>query len=207
VRALQPGSEFGGFRIEAVEREAVFRARDEHREVALHVASEPPAALATIRFLERARRLRSIQHPHLLAVYVTEMLDGHCVAITQAPPGRRLDRMRPECVAAIRTVRQVAEAVDALEAAGAEPPPLNATRIWVDEHGDARLDGLDAHAAPHPAASSSAALAHLLRELQPRRRRTLEPILTRATDGAYLSAGQFAGRSRRSNLNAAETER
>ena len=34
---------------------------------------------------------------------------------------------------AIRIVRQVASAVDALEEAGAEPPPLTAERIWVDD--------------------------------------------------------------------------
>jgi len=88
------------------------------------------------------------------------MLDGHCVAITQAPPGRRLDRMRPERLDAIRTVR----------------PPRRPGRPR----------------RPAPRASSSAALAHLLRGLQPRTGRTLEPILTRAIDGAYLSAGQFA---------------
>ena len=101
VPELQPGSELAGFRIEAVEREdteaSVLLARDtsEDRDVTLHVASEPPGDLSTIRFLERVRRLQSVEHPHLLDVYGADTLDGRCVAIAQAPPGRRLDRLDP----------------------------------------------------------------------------------------------------------------
>jgi len=201
VPELQPGSELDGFRIEAVERvdthAAVLLARDtQHdREVTLHVAAEPPGELATIRFLERVRRLQGIEHPHLLAVYGAHTLEGRCVAIAQAPPGRRLDRVTPNTAEAIRIVRQVAQAVDALEQAGAESPPLSAERIWVDKHGDAHLDGLDAHTALpilHRAGSSSAALAELLADLLPRVSDALCTVLTRARDGAYLSVGQFA---------------
>src|SRR4051812_23898102 len=168
VPGLQPGSELAGFRIEAVEREdtdaAVLLAHDttEDRAVALHVAGEPPGELSTIRFMERVRRLQSVEHPHLLDVYGARTLAGRCVAIAEAPPGRRLDRMQPSTSEALRIVRQVAQAVDALEEAGAESPPLTAERIWVDQAGDAHLDGLDARAGTpvvHRAASSSAALA------------------------------------------------
>jgi hypothetical protein len=181
MAVVQPGTEVAGFRIDAIEREDVLIAHDGERRVALHVAREPPHALATIRFLERARRLRDIEHPHLLRVYGTEVLDGHAVAIAEAPPGKRLDRAR----LTVKALRQVAEAVDALEEAGAEPPPLSPTRIWIDPGGDAHLDGLDAHAARHRAASSSAALAALMP-------RQTALAFTRARDGAYLSAGQFA---------------
>jgi hypothetical protein len=89
----------------------------------------------------------------------------------------------------------VASAVDALEEAGAEPPPLTPERIWVDGAGDAHLDGLDAragHAARVPAASSSAALARMVADMTARVPPRLATTLTRARDGAYLSAGQFA---------------
>jgi hypothetical protein len=194
VQELQPGRELDGFFIEAVEREDVLLATDtaEDRPVALHVAHEPPGALSTIRFTERVRRLRSVDHPHLLRVYGAETLGGRCIAVAQAPPGRRLDQLRPSRGHCVRIVRQVAEAVDALEEAGAEPPPLVHERIWIDDAGDAHLDGLDARERPHRAASSSAALADLLHELAPRAERPLATVLTRARDGAYLSAGQLA---------------
>jgi hypothetical protein len=203
VRELHPGSELAGYRIEAVEREdggaAVLLAHDtsEDREVVLHVAGEPPGALSTTRFLERAHRLGSVEHPHLLDVYGARTLDDRVVAVAQAPPGRRLDQLVADRklapAAAIRIVRQVAGAVDALEEAGAEPPPLTAERIWVD-HDNAFLDGLHASggiAAPGRGASTSAALARLLEQLTTNVSRALRTVLTRATDGAYLSAGQL----------------
>ena len=181
VGTVQPGTEFGGYRIEAVEREdagaAVLLARDplEGHAVALHVAGEPPGALSTVRFLERVHRLGSVEHPHLLGVYDTRTLEGRAVAVAQAPPGRRLDELLSDgpigAVPAVRIARQVASAVDALEEAGAEPPPLTAERIWVDGAGDAHLDGLDTRigaAAMPPAASSSAALARLIADMTPR---------------------------------------
>ena len=94
----------------------------------LHVAGEPPGALSTTRFLERAHRLGSVAHPHLLGVYGARTLEGRAVAVAQAPPGRRLDELIADgpigAGPAVRIVRQVASAVDALEDAGAEPPPL-----------------------------------------------------------------------------------
>ena len=188
VGAVQPGTEFGGYRIEAVEREdagaAVLLARDplEGHAVALHVAGEPPGALSTVRFLERAHRLGSVAHPHLLGVYDARTLEGRAVAVAQAPPGRRLDELLADgplgAGRAMRIARQVASAVDALEEAGAEPPPLTAERIWVDGAGDAHLDGLDARIglATPPAASSSAALARLVADMTARVPRRLETV-------------------------------
>jgi hypothetical protein len=93
----------------------------------------------------------------------------------------------------VKLARQVASAVDALEEAGAAPPPLTPERIWVDSGGDAHLDGLDADLGiALPAASSSASLAQLLGRITPRLSDELETVLTRALEGAYLSAGQFA---------------
>jgi len=205
VGGVQPGTEFGGYRIEAVQRgdagAAVLLARDplEGHAVALHVAGEPPGALSTVRFLERAHRLGSVAHPHLLGVYDARTLEGRAVAVAQAPSGRRLDELLAAgaigAAPAVRIARQVASAVDALEEAGAEPPPLTAERIWVDGAGDAHLDGLDTRiglAAMPPAASSSAALARLIAHMTPRVPGRLDTILTRALEGAYLSAGQLA---------------
>src|ERR1700754_3592036 len=97
VGTVQPGTVFAGYRIEGVEREdagaAVLRARHprEGHPVALHVAGEPPGSLATVRFLERAHRIGTVEHPHLLGVYDARTLEGRAVAVAQAPPGRRLD--------------------------------------------------------------------------------------------------------------------
>ena len=99
VRELHPGSELAGYRIESVEREdegaAVLLARDplDERAVTLHIAGEPPGSLSTTRFLERARRLGAVEHPHLLGVYGARTLEGRAVAVAQAPPGRRLDQL------------------------------------------------------------------------------------------------------------------
>jgi hypothetical protein len=205
VRELQPGGELAGYRIDAVERQesgaAVLLARElsADRVVVLHVALEPPGEVSTARFLERVNRLSGIDHPHLLEVYGARTLEGRCVAVCQAPSGRRLDRFKPRRAQAVEIVRQIADAVDALEDAGADAPPLQPDRIWVDDAGSARLDGLYAPAGTLPrAASASAELAHLLESLTPR---PPNPVMTRALEGVYLSAGQFAA-----ELGAAESE-
>jgi hypothetical protein len=217
---VQPGSELGGYKIESVEREdagaSVLLARDPlaGHAVALHVAGEPPGALSTVRFLERAHRLGLVEHPHLLGVYDAQTLEGRAVAVAQAPPGQRLDELLEEgaigSAPAVKIARQVASAVDALEEAGAEPPPLIAERIWVDEAGDAHLDGLDARiglSAVGPNASSSAALARLVGEMTPHVPGTLRTVLNRALDGAYLSAGQLAEDLGRVERGAADRRR
>ncbi len=219
MRELHPGSELAGYRIESVEREdagaAVLLARDplNERAVTLHIAGDPPGTLSTARFLERARRLGAVEHPHLLGVYGAQTLEGRAVAVAQAPPGRRLDQLMAdgplEAGTAVRIVRQVASAVDALEDVGAEPPPLTAQRIWVDGAGDAHLDGLDGGARIGiPAApSSSAALADLLGDMTPRVPAQLSAVVTRARDGAYLSAGQLAGDLRKAEARSAARRR
>jgi hypothetical protein len=136
-------------------------------------------------------------HPNLLAVRDTCTLEGRVVAVAQAPPGRRLDALLAEnrfgAARAVRIARQLASAVDALEEAGAEPPPLTPERIWIDEAGDAHLDGLDGRIGlALPAASSSASLARLIGLLTPNVPDSLDTVITRALDGAYLSAGQLA---------------
>ena len=173
-----PGAEFGGYRIEAVEREdagaAVLLARDPRRTAPSRCTSRASrsARSSTVRFLERAHRLGAVAHPHLLGVYDARTLEGRAVAVAQAPPGRRLDELlaggRLGAGRAVRIARQVASAVDALEEAGAEPPPLTAERIWVDGAGDAHLDGLDGAGIALPAASSSAAVAWLLADMAER---------------------------------------
>jgi hypothetical protein len=202
VGGVEPGSVFGGYRIDAVEREdvavAVLLASDrEGAEVALHIAGEPAGALSAIRFLERAQRIGSVEHPNLLAVHDTRTLEGRVVAVAEAPPGRRLDGLLAESrfgsAPAVRIARQLASAVDALEEAGAEPPPLTPERIWIDAAGDAHLDGLDGRiGVALPAASSSASLARLIGELTKQVPAGLDTVIARALDGAYLSAGQLA---------------
>jgi hypothetical protein len=218
VGVVQPGGELGGYRIEAVEREdanvAVVRAQEprEGRVVTLHVAGAPPGSLATVRFLERAHRLGALEHPNLLGIYDTQTLDGRAVAVAETPAGTRLDALlapgplRPP--RAIRVARQVASAVDALEEAGAAPPPLIPQRIWVDAAGDAHLDGLDAQlGTTPPAASSSASLARLLGDMLTEVPEELEVVIARAVEGAYLSAGQLAEELQRVETAAARRRR
>ncbi|HET6549937.1 MAG TPA: hypothetical protein VFG79_15850 [Solirubrobacter sp.] len=216
---LRPGSELAGYVIEAIEREdagaAVLRARDRDadRPVVLHVADEPPGSLTTMRFLERAHRVRAVDHPHLLGVYGARTLAGRAVAVAQSPPGRRLDELLAEGpigpAPAVRIGRQLASAVAALEDAGAEPPPLDGERIWVDGAGDAHLDALDAPGAialPR-AASSAAGVARLVAEMTPHVPPPLEAVLTRALDGAYLSPAQLADALRGYETGAADRRR
>ncbi len=217
VGGVEPGTVFGSYRIDAVEREdaavAVLLASDrEGAPVALHITGEPAGALSAIRFLERAQRIGSVVHPNLLAVRDTCTLEGRVVAVAQAPPGRRLDALLAEnrfgAAPAVRIARQLASAVDALEEAGAEPPPLTAERIWIDEAGDAHLDGLDGRIGlALPAASSSAALARLIGQLTPNVPDSLDTVITRALDGAYLSAGQLAEELGRVQVRAARRRR
>jgi hypothetical protein len=218
VGGVRPGSVFGPYRIDAVEREdatvAVLRAQEprEGRAVSLHVAGEPPGSLATVRFLERAHRLGSVAHPNLLGVYDTRTLEGRAVAVAEAPVGRRLDALLADgplpIAPAVRIARQLASAVDALEEAGAAPPPLVPERIWIDRAGDAHLDGLDAHiGVTPPTASSSASLARLLEAMTARATEPLQTVITRALDGAYLSVGQVTDELRRIEAAAAQRRR
>lgn len=104
------------------------------------------------------------------------------------PPGAtRLDHTTPKDP--VELIRRLALAVDALEAAGTTAPALTRTGVWLDEHGDAFVDPAEA---PASGESSAARLALLLCELAPRAARHCEPALTRAREGAYFSAGQFA---------------
>jgi hypothetical protein len=179
VRGLQPGSDLGSHRIDAVERTdgdtVVLRADG----VLLHVSDDR-------RLLDRARRLHGVEHPHLLRLRGARTVDGHAVAELQAPDGERLDRAHPSDPIAF--VGQLAAAVEALEDAGADVPPLTRRRVWVRADGGAVLDGLGAQG---HGVSPSAELALLLEELEPRRSRALAVVLTRAREGAYLSCAQF----------------
>jgi hypothetical protein len=132
--------------------------------------------------------------------------------VAEAPPGRRLDALLAErqfgVAPAVRIARQVALAVDALEEAGAEPPPLTPERIWIDEAGDAHLDGLDGRIGlALPAASSSASIARLIGQLTAEVPAGLDTVITRAVDGAYLSAGQLADELAGVQVRAAERRR
>jgi hypothetical protein len=206
VRDLKPGAQLAGYRIESIEREdgagAVLRAQDpiEGRVVALHVAAEPPGTAASVRFLERAHRLRGVEHPHLLPVYDARTIEGRALAVAGAPPGRRLDRVLVDGplppAEATRIASQVASAVEALEGVGAELPPLTPERVWINaEH--AYLDPLDERsllARTDRPPSSSAAVADLLdamlRSGSPPG--PLREIVARALDGAYFSVDQIA---------------
>jgi hypothetical protein len=219
VQDLRPGERLAGYRIEAIERDdggaAVLRAQDpvEGREVALHVAAEPPGTVATVRFLERASRLQGVVHPHLLPVYDARTIDGRALVIAQAPPGRRLDEVLGDGplppARATRIATQVASAVEALEGAGAELPPLTPERVWVSA-GNAYLDPLDGRSVLNRTdrpPSSSAAVADLLDSMVKRETAPapLCEILSRALDGAYFSVAQITDALRR--LDAGEKVR
>jgi hypothetical protein len=215
VQQLRPGAELAGYRIEAIEREdageSVLRAHDPvaGRVVALHVAAEPAGAVSTVRFLERAHRLRGVEHPHLLGVFDAVTVDGRGLAVAQAPPGRRLDALLPLNPApATRLAREVASAVEALEAAGAEPPPLTAAQVWVSA-GHAYLDGLDGRTRTDRAPSSPAAVAGLLDEMlsDGAAPPALCEVLACARDGAYFSVAQIADALRRLEVGSADRER
>jgi hypothetical protein len=221
VQDLRPGARLAGYRIEAIERDdgaaAVLRAQDpvEGRVVALHVAAEPAASVATVRFLERAKRLQGVMHPHLLPVYDVRTIDGRALVIAQAPPGRRLDAvledgpLPPE--RATRIASQVASAVEALEGAGAELPPLTPERVWVSA-GNAYLDPLDGRSLLNRTdrpPSSPAAVADLLDTMVARDSAPapLCEILSRAFDGAYFSVAQITDALRRLEAGSADRAR
>ena len=220
MQDLRPGARLAGYRIEAIERDdggaAVLRAQDpvEGREVALHVAAEPPGSVATVRFLERANRLQGVVHPHLLPVYDVRTIDDRALVIAQAPPGRRLDALLgdgplpPE--RATRIATQVASAVEALEGAGAELPPITPERVWVSA-GNAYLDPLDGRSllSRDRPPSSPAAVADLL-DTMVRRDSAPAPlceVLSRALDGAYFSVAQITDALRRLEAGSAERAR
>jgi hypothetical protein len=213
---LRPGGELAGYRIEAIEREgggeSVLRAHDpvEGRVVALHVAAEPPGSVATVRFLERAHRLRGVAHPHLLPVFDAVTVDGRALAIGQAPAGRRLDQLLPLAPEpATRIARQVASAVEALEGAGAELPPLTPERVWVNAD-YAYLDPLDGRsllARPDRPPSAAAAVADLLERMVETPPRALCEIVACALDGAYFSVSQVTDALRRVEAGAADRAR
>jgi len=103
------------------------------------------------------------------------------------PPGAtRLDHTTP--ADPLELIRELASALDALEETGTAPPPLTRTGVWLDEHGDAFIAPA---AGPQPGESTAAALARLLEEIGAPK--GAEPVLSRARDGAYFSAGQFVG--------------
>lgn len=206
MQELKPGARFAGYRIESVEREdgarVVVLAQDPvgGRIVALHVAAGPPGAVAAVRFLERARRLQGIAHPHLLPVIDARTIEGRALVVAEAPPGRRLDRVIVEGplapAQAIRIASQVAAAVEALEGAGAELPPLTPERVWFDaEH--AYLDPLDGRsllARTDRPPSSPAAVADLLAAMLRSSESpcaALHEIVARALDGVYFSVDQL----------------
>ena len=176
-------------------------------------ARSPPCASSSARTGSARSRIRTCS-----GVYDARTLEGRAVAVAQAPPGRRLDELLADgplgAAPAVRIARQVASAVDALEEAGAEPPPLTAERIWVDGAGDAHLDGLDARiglATLPPAASSSAALARLVADMTARVPRRLETVARPAPATARTcpraSSPRTCARSRPTPRGAAASSR
>jgi hypothetical protein len=202
VQDLRPGAVLAGYRIESIEREdgagTVLRAQDPARGriVALHVAAEPPGAVSAVRFLERATRLQGVTHPNLVPVFDARALGGRALAIAEAPPGRRLDAVLQEGPMppsrATRIAAQVASAVEALEGAGAELPPLTPERVWIEAE-RAYLDPLDGRsllARSDRPPSSPAAVAGLLETMVSSEPSPLREIVARARDGAYFSVAQ-----------------
>ena len=169
------------------------------RIVVLHVAAEPPGAVAAVRFLERATRLRGVMHPNVLPVFDARAVEGRAFAVAEAPAGRRLDAMLEEGplppAQATRIGGQVASAVEALEGAGAGLPPLTPERVWINAE-NTYLDPLDGRsllARDDSPPSSPAAVAGLLETMVSDEPSPLREIVSRAHDGA---SSRLAGHRR-----------
>lgn len=144
---LAPGSTMAGYRIERLERIAagasVYRAGQLAlgRDVALYVAHAPAGSARANAFLDAARRLAVVDHPHVLSVYEAGEAGGRVFATGQARPPRTVadllaedGAMAPARAAAV--VAQVRSALEALEVAGIRGAAPGPSVLLVAGEGD-----------------------------------------------------------------------
>ena len=139
MTGIAGGSDLGPYRVESLQRSgaggAVFRAQEPglERQVALVVPSSAPGSESSQRFLEDTRLLARLSHPNLLPVYEVGLADGRPFAAVRDPAGRRLDELLEEGALtpdrAVEIGADVAAALEALRAAGAEPAQLTPSSV------------------------------------------------------------------------------
>jgi Protein kinase domain/FG-GAP repeat len=109
-----------------------------HREVALKLRSPE---VGTLRWLDEARNLARIRHPHVLTVYGADVLDGRAGIWTELISGRTLEQELESTgpfseAETVRVGRDIASALVAVHAAGLVHGDIKTANIML-ENGDA----------------------------------------------------------------------
>lgn len=141
LTGIAGGEDLGPYRVESLQRSgaggAVYRADEPglQRRVALVVPSNPSGSDSSARFLEDARLIARLSHPNLLPVYEVSEADGGPFAVVRDPQGRRLDELLQDGALpadrAVEICAQVAAALEAIRAAGAEPAALTPSSVII----------------------------------------------------------------------------
>jgi TolB-like protein/Tfp pilus assembly protein PilF len=98
---LEPGAQFGAYRIDALIGAGgmgeVYRAHDTRldRDVAIKVLSKDVSADADRRLLSEARSAAALNHPHVCTIYEVGETDGHTYIAMELIEGAPLDRLIP----------------------------------------------------------------------------------------------------------------
>ncbi|MDT7836674.1 protein kinase domain-containing protein [Aquabacterium sp. OR-4] len=147
---LRPGRRLGRFKLEAVlgrgAQATVWRALDErlHREVALKIFTAEGDAAGTAAWLNEARSVGRLAHPHIVPVFDADTFDGHAALVFELVPGPTLAEVlrRDGAMPARAAVELMLGVVDALRAAhdqGIVHRDLKPSNILIDGAGRARV--------------------------------------------------------------------
>lgn len=115
---------------------------DLQREVAVKLFD--PSSLSSRRWLEEARLLAGVRHPHVVAVYGADVRDGQAGIWMERVPGRALaavleDGARLPSEAVLDLARQLASALQAIHARGLVHGDLKAANVMLEPGGRAVL--------------------------------------------------------------------